>query len=79
MPTQRHSRKLVTEFGDRCVWGLDWPHPNHAGPIPDDGELVDLLEQIATAKSRRQALLVDNPQRLYRFAPVRRRETEAKA
>ena len=24
------ARKLVAEFGDRCVWGTDWPHPNHA-------------------------------------------------
>ena len=23
------ARKLVEEAGDRCVWGLDWPHPNH--------------------------------------------------
>jgi 2-pyrone-4,6-dicarboxylate lactonase len=23
------ARKLVTEFGDRCVWGSDWPHPPH--------------------------------------------------
>ena len=28
------ARKLVAEFGDRCVWGTDWPHPNHPGPIP---------------------------------------------
>ena len=31
------ARKLVAEFGDRAVWGTDWPHPNHQGPIPDDG------------------------------------------
>jgi 2-pyrone-4,6-dicarboxylate lactonase len=61
------ARKLVTEFGDRCVWGLDWPHPNHQGPIPDDGTLVDLLAQIAPSPAALQALLVDNPQRLYRF------------
>src|SRR3974377_376451 len=41
------ARKLVTEFGDRCVWGTDFPHPNLDGPIPDDDELVDLLLQIA--------------------------------
>ena len=23
------ARKLVAEFGDRCVWGTDFPHPNH--------------------------------------------------
>jgi 2-pyrone-4,6-dicarboxylate lactonase len=62
------ARKLVVEFGDRCVWGLDWPHPNHHGPIPDDGELVDLIAEIAPSEALRQAMLVDNPQRLYRFA-----------
>jgi 2-pyrone-4,6-dicarboxylate lactonase len=66
------ARKLVAEFGDRCVWGTDWPHPNHQGPIPDDGVLVDILAEIAPTDSARQALLVDNPQRFYRFAPARR-------
>ncbi|HZD91978.1 MAG TPA: amidohydrolase family protein [Pseudolabrys sp.] len=61
------ARKLVEEAGDRCVWGLDWPHPNHQGPVPDDGTLVDLLAEIAPSEGARQALLVDNPQRFYRF------------
>jgi 2-pyrone-4,6-dicarboxylate lactonase len=61
------ARKLVAEFGERCLWGLDWPHPNHDGPVPDDGELVDLLAEIAPGEAQRHALLVDNPQRLYRF------------
>jgi 2-pyrone-4,6-dicarboxylate lactonase len=64
------ARKLVAEFGDRCVWGLDWPHPNHQGPIPDDGLLVDLLAEIGPSEAQRQALLVDNPQRLYCFRPI---------
>jgi 2-pyrone-4,6-dicarboxylate lactonase len=64
------ARKLVEEAGDRCVWGLDWPHPNHQGPVPDDGVLVDLIAEIAPRETQRQALLVDNPQRLYRFAPA---------
>ena len=66
------ARKLVAEFGDRCVWGTDWPHPNHAPPVVDDGLLVDILAEIAPSEAARQALLVDNPQRLYRFAPARK-------
>jgi 2-pyrone-4,6-dicarboxylate lactonase len=66
------ARKLVAEFGDRCVWGTDWPHPNHQGPVPDDGVLVDILAEIAPTEAARQALLVDNPQRFYRFASARR-------
>jgi len=66
------ARKLVAEFGDRCVWGTDWPHPNHQGPTPDDGVLVDILSEIASSEAARKALLVDNPQRFYRFAPARK-------
>ena len=66
------ARKLVEEFGDSVVWGTDWPHPNHTHK-PDDGVLVDLLAEIAPSAAARQALLVDNPQRLYKFAPPRRR------
>lgn len=61
------ARKLVENFSDRVVWGTDWPHPNHQGPIPNDGALVDLIADIAPTEAARQALLVDNPQRLYRF------------
>ena len=66
------ARRLVAEFGDRCVWGTDWPHPNHQGLIPDDGILVDILAEIAPTDTARQAILVDNPHRFYRFAPARR-------
>jgi 2-pyrone-4,6-dicarboxylate lactonase len=59
------ARKLVAEFGDRCVWGTDWPHPNLNG-IPDDGQLVDLIGEFADEKQR-QALLVDNPLKFYKF------------
>jgi 2-pyrone-4,6-dicarboxylate lactonase len=62
------ARKLVAEAGDRVVWGLDWPHPNHRGPIPNDGRLVDLIAEMAPSETARQALLVDNPQRLYQFS-----------
>jgi 2-pyrone-4,6-dicarboxylate lactonase len=60
------ARKLVAEFGDRCFWGSDWPHPNLAA-IPDDGVLVDLLSEIAPSEKERKALLVDNPRSFYRF------------
>jgi len=60
------ARKLVAEFGDRCFWGSDWPHPNLAA-VPDDGVLVDLLSEIAPSEKQRKALLVDNPRRFYRF------------
>jgi 2-pyrone-4,6-dicarboxylate lactonase len=61
------ARTLVEHFGDRVLWGTDWPHPNFSGPVPDDGQLVDLIEEIAPSKAARQALLVDNPAGLYGF------------
>jgi 2-pyrone-4,6-dicarboxylate lactonase len=60
------ARALVSEFGDRCFWGSDWPHPNLAA-IPDDGVLVDLLSEIAPSEKERKALLVDNPRGFYGF------------
>ena len=60
------ARSLVERFGDRTLWGTDWPHPNTT-TAPDDGVLTDALAQIAPAPAERLALLVDNPQRLYRF------------
>ena len=59
------ARRLIAQCGERCVWGSDWPHPNLDG-IPDDGQLVDLIAEFADEKQR-QALLVDNPMKLYKF------------
>ena len=64
---QPFARLLVADFGDRVVWGNDWPHPNHAGPIPDERQLVELIARIAPDNAQRERLLVSNPQRLYRF------------
>lgn len=60
------ARKLVAEFGDRTLWGSDWPHPN-LKEVPDDGVMVDNLAEIAPSEAQRQALLVDNPKRFYGF------------
>ena len=59
------ARKLVTEFPDRVVWGTDWPHPHLKGPIPDEGQLVDLIAEMAPTDELTRKLMVDNPRRLY--------------
>ncbi|MFF1464357.1 amidohydrolase family protein [Streptomyces sp. NPDC058330] len=59
------ARKVVDEFTDRALWGTDWPHPNLKDHMPDDGLLVDHIPHVATTSARQQALLVDNPMRLY--------------
>lgn len=72
-PGERYSQgvalaqQLWRAHGDRCVWGSDWPHPNHTH-IPKDADLVDAIAQMVPDESGQQALLVDNPQRLYRFS-----------
>jgi 2-pyrone-4,6-dicarboxylate lactonase len=66
------AQKLVADFGDRCIWGTDWPHPNHTH-VPDDGVLVDIIAQIAPTPADLHALMVDNPMRFYKFGPPMRR------
>jgi 2-pyrone-4,6-dicarboxylate lactonase len=60
------ARILVSEFSNQCVWGTDWPHPNHTH-IPDDGVLINALRLIAPTHEALNRLLVDNPQHLYAF------------
>lgn len=59
---------LLRLFPQQCLWGTDWPHPNHTH-IPDDARLVEALAEIAPTEAQRQQLLVDNPQTFYQFAP----------
>jgi 2-pyrone-4,6-dicarboxylate lactonase len=60
------ARALAAHAPERVVWGTDWPHPNHTA-VPNDGELVDLIEEIAPDAKTRQLMLVDNPTRLFGF------------
>ena len=53
---------------DRVLWGTDWPHPNIKRHMPNDGDLVDLIPLFMPDEAQRQAVLVDNPQRLYGFS-----------
>jgi 2-pyrone-4,6-dicarboxylate lactonase len=62
------AQALIAAAPDRVLWGTDWPHPNIARHMPNDGDLVDLLPRIATDAATRDKLLVDNAERLYGFA-----------
>jgi len=48
------------------LWGSDWPRVNLHGPMPDDGDLVDFIDRIASATEQCR-LLVDNPATLFGF------------
>jgi 2-pyrone-4,6-dicarboxylate lactonase len=59
------ARALIAVDSQRILWGTDWPHPNIAKDMPNDGELVDLFAEICPDPAVRQRILVDNPSRMY--------------
>jgi 2-pyrone-4,6-dicarboxylate lactonase len=64
------AQALVAAAPDRCVWGTDWPHPAVARlpvPMPNDGDLADLVSEWVPDEAQRKKVLVDNPKRLYGF------------
>ncbi len=61
-----HVRTLLAYAPDRAIWGSDWPHPNIKGAPPDDTQLLAFIEQVCDSAALKQAVLVDNPVRLYR-------------
>src|SRR5688572_14923811 len=56
----------------RVLWGSDWPHGNTFTPgrTPNEGDLLDLLKEIAPDERTRHTILVDNPARLFGFPPL---------
>jgi 2-pyrone-4,6-dicarboxylate lactonase len=61
------ARALVAAVPERLVWGSDWPHVMLESPMPNNGDLVDLISTWIPEKAARQRILVDNPQQLYGF------------
>jgi len=60
---------IVQAAPGRVLWGTDFPHPN-ATHEADEADLVDLVPHYAPDAATQKRLLVDNPARLYGFAPV---------
>lgn len=61
------ARALVEARADRMVWGSDWPHPAVTRPMPNDGDLLDLLADWVRDEATRDRILRDNPAALYDF------------
>ncbi|MFL5049566.1 MAG: amidohydrolase family protein [Xanthobacteraceae bacterium] len=60
------ARILAEQAPERNLWGTDWPHPN-VRRMPNDGELVDLIPDIAVNDTTRRRMLVDNPAEFFGF------------
>jgi 2-pyrone-4,6-dicarboxylate lactonase len=60
---------LLEAAPGRVVWGTDWPHIKAAWqiPMPNDGDLTDLLTDWIPDADLRRRVLVDNPTELYCF------------
>lgn len=61
------AQALVAAAPERLVFGTDWPHVMMEGAMPNTGTLVEQLGTWVPDRKRRDAILTDNPARLYRF------------
>ena len=61
------ARALIGRRPDRMLWGSDWPHVMCKVPMPNDGDLLDILGDWVPDERTREAILVHNPARLYGF------------
>ena len=58
---------------ERMVWGTDWPHPGKYSALkrlPNDAHTLDLLAKQVPDEKIRHLILVENPIKLYGFAPL---------
>jgi predicted TIM-barrel fold metal-dependent hydrolase len=71
------AKTLIAAGPDRMLWGTNWPHPgNGRGDIReitpyqvvDNRKLLTHFAQQCPDAAMRKVILVDTPQRLYRFA-----------
>jgi len=61
-------RALVSVRPDRLVWAANWPHPNHTpGNKPEEADCLDVLLDWVPDAAVRNAILADNPAKLYDF------------
>lgn len=65
------ARALIDANPDRVVWGSDWPHVGYVDGAqpPEDVVLLDLLGDWLPSAELRCRVLVENPERLYGWAP----------
>ena len=71
------ARALIAAAPDRMLWGTNWPHPGGGRgdikeitpyQVVDNPKLLRVFAQWVPDAGMRKMILVDTPQRLYRFA-----------
>lgn len=62
------ARRLAAVNPERLLWGTDWPHVMMKKPMPNDGDLADLIANWLPDAGLRERVLVTNPASLYRFS-----------
>ena len=68
--TLKIGKAYVAANSDRVLWGTDWPHPVlhiNNQPMPDELELLKMIDQEITYEEDLQKILVDNPAKLFHF------------
>lgn len=67
--TDSHVQSLAERYihanPKRLVWGTDWPHPACNNILPTHEQLLQLMQRWLPEEPLRQAVLADNPARLY--------------
>jgi 2-pyrone-4,6-dicarboxylate lactonase len=63
------AQAIVAAAPDQVLWGTDWPHPLYGPgkPMPNDGDLVDLLAAYVPDAALRERILVHNAVTLYHY------------
>ena len=59
------ARLLCQQVPDRLLWGSDWPHVFIKTPMPNDGDLLDLMGSWMSSSADLHAIWVDHPKHLY--------------
>ena len=62
-----YAEALLEAAPGRLLWESDRPHVMQIKPMPNDGELLDLLARWVPDPELRQIILADNPATLYGF------------
>lgn len=63
-----YPKALVAVAPERLVWATDWPHPGYwEHPMPNDADLLNLMEDWVPDVETRNRILAQNPARLYDF------------